>query len=379
MFAKKFIGEIFSRSGLTINGPHPYDPQIHDERALRRMMLEGSLGMGESYMQGWWDCQQLDVLICKLFESRLINSYVSLATMPLLAAQQVINLQNKSRALIVNEAHYDLDNDLYQRMLDPRMVYTCAYWQDADNLAAAQEAKLELVCRKLGLAPGMRVLDIGCGFGSFVKYAAEKYDVKCTGYTLSKSQFQLGRELCAELPVTLVLDDYRNITGTYDRVVSIGMFEAVGARNFRTFMQVVDQLLKPGGRALLHTMVANNTPVANDPWFDKYIFPNGLMPSMTQIARAMEGIFFLEDLHNLGPHYDPTLMAWHANFLAAWPELKSRYSETFKRMWEFYLLCFAGSARARNFQLFQMVFGRIGEPQPDLRKLRAEAPLRVAR
>ncbi|HEY9844237.1 MAG TPA: cyclopropane fatty acyl phospholipid synthase, partial [Candidatus Obscuribacterales bacterium] len=356
------------------DGPEPHDPQIHDERAYQRMLLEGTLGLGETYMDGWWDCEQPDAFVCKVLQAMhaddaiKLKSNFSLASIPMFVANLSRNLQTHSRAKIVNAFHYDLDNDLFQRMLDPRMVYTCAYWEQAQTLAAAQEAKLDLVCRKLKLEPGMRVLDIGCGFGSFVKYAAEKYGVRCVGYTLSQNQFQLGRELCAGLPITLVLDDYRNICGEYDRVVSIGMFEAVGARNFRTFMQVIDRVMKPRGIALLHTMVANTTPLGNDPWFEKYIFPNGLMPSLAQIAKALEGLLIVEDIHNIGPHYDPTLMAWNRNFQAAWPELAGRYSPAFKRMWEFYLLSFAGAARARYFQLFQMILTRVGQPQPGYRE-----------
>jgi cyclopropane-fatty-acyl-phospholipid synthase len=282
---------------------------------------------------------------------------------------RLLNLQSPAMAYEVGEQHYDLGNDLYQAMLDKRLNYTCGYWANASTLDEAQEAKLELVCKKIGLhlQPGMRVLELGCGWGSFAKYAAEKYGAQVLGVTVSKEQVALGMERCAGLPVELRLLDYREVEGTYDAVISIGVMEHVGYKNYRTYMQVTDRCLKPGGIAFVHTIGGNESSTSTDPWTDKYIFPNGMLPSIAQLGAAMEGLFIMEDWHNFGPHYDKTLLAWHANFEAAWPELKANYDERFYRMWRYYLLSCAGGFRARNNQLWQIVMTRPGSPQPDCR------------
>jgi cyclopropane-fatty-acyl-phospholipid synthase len=252
-------------------------------------------------------------------------------------------------------------------MLDKRMVYTCGYWRDATNLDDAQEAKLDLVCRKLGLREGMRVLELGCGWGSFAKYAAEKYGVSVTGYTVSREQIALGRDTCAGLPVELRLDDYRNARGTYDRVLSIGIMEHVGPKNYRTYLEVVDRCLGPGGVSLIHTIASPVSGTVPDPWTVKYIFPNGSLPSISELAQAMDGLFTIQDLHAFGPYYDPTLMAWHRNFTAAWPTLKAQYDERFYRIWTYYLLMCAAAFRARYAHLFQIVITRPDTSPPDCR------------
>jgi cyclopropane-fatty-acyl-phospholipid synthase len=252
-------------------------------------------------------------------------------------------------------------------MLDKRMLYTCGYWAAVDNLDAAQEAKLDLVCRKINLEPGMTVLDLGCGFGSFAKYAAEKFGVQVKGVTVSKEQVQLGAELCQGLPVEIRLEDYREVTGKYDRVISIGIMEHVGYKNYRTYMEKANQCLKDDGIAFIHTIGNNISSTTSNAWITKYIFPNSMLPSIAQIARAMEGLFVMEDWHNFGQHYDKTVMAWHANFEAAWPELKDKYGERFYRMFRYYLLSCAGAFRARNIQLWQIVMTKPGRDCPDCR------------
>jgi len=267
----------------------------------------------------------------------------------------------------VAEQHYDLGNDLYRAMLDKRMNYTCAYWKDADNLDDAQEAKLDLVCQKIGAHEKMKILELGCGWGSFAKYAAETYGTNVVGYNISKQQVALGRERCQGLPVDLRLQDYREAAGQYDAVISIGVMEHIGYKNYSTYLDVVDRCLKPDGIAFVHTIGSNKSITTGEPWTDKYIFPNGQLPSITQLAKAMEGRFVVEDWHNFGPYYDPTLMAWHANFNRAWPDLKAKYGERFKRMWDYYLLSSAGGFRSRSQQLWQIVFTRPGTSQPDCR------------
>jgi cyclopropane-fatty-acyl-phospholipid synthase len=351
--------------GIGVAGLADHDITIHDSRAWMAF-VNGSLGAGEAYMNGWWSGRALDQTMAKLFASSLVDDPRSVATVTRTAVAKLVNLQSRARAFRVAHVHYDLGIDLFEQMLDKNLVYTCGYWANAKTLDEAQIAKLDLVCRKLGLKPGMTVLDIGFGFGSFMKYACENYGVTCVGYTVSKQQLEVAKQRCAGLPIELVLADYRDIgkTRRFDRVVSIGMLEAVGAKNYRTFMDVCHNVLVDDGLMLLHTVGANLSTEHGDPWIDRYIFPNGMLPSIAQLGAAMEGRFVMEDWHNFGPDYDRTLMAWNDRFQAAWPVLQHNYEPQFKRMWEFYLLVFAGGFRARTYQLWQLVLSRNGRTQP---------------
>ena len=372
--AETLVRELFDHAGIKIGGPGPGDITVHDPRFYGRVIREASLGFGESYMDGWWDTDALDVLLEKIMRGGLRQKVTGSARMKILTAKAIVmNLQSKKRSGRSVEAHYDIGNDLYRRMLDERMVYTCGYWKHAKTLTEAQEAKLDLVARKVGLQPGMRVLDLGCGWGGFASWAAEKYGCTVLGVTLSKDQVSLGNELWGpsgkKLPVELRLCDYRDVQGKYDRVISIGMMEHVGPKNHRQMMQVIDRCLAPGGVALVHTIANNRSLRHGTPFIEKYIFPNAVAPSIAQIGRAMEGLFVLEDLHNIGPDYDPTLMAWWANFDRTYDEIADRYDRRFYQMWKFYLLAAAGASRARDGQLYQIVMTRIGDAQPDCRAI----------
>jgi cyclopropane-fatty-acyl-phospholipid synthase len=360
--------ELLDLAEIQVNGSNPWDLQVHDERLYERVLRDSSLGLGEAYMEGWWESESIDGLITRVLKAHLdekIKNNLKMVFQVLRA--KVFNRQSSARAFEVGQKHYDLGNDLYQTMLDKRLNYACGYWKNAHSLDEAQEAKLELICKKIGLKPGMRVLDIGCGWGSFAKYAAEKYGASVLGVTVSKEQVALGRELCQNLPVELRLQDYREVTGTYDAVVSIGMFEHVGHKNYAEYMRVVERCLAKDGIGFLHTIGGNKSFSTGEPWTDKYIFPNGVLPSIAQIGRALEAHFVMEDWYNFGPDYDQTLMAWHANFEKAWPELKKNYDERFHRMWRYYLLSSAGGFRSRNLQLWQIVFTRTGREQPVIR------------
>jgi cyclopropane-fatty-acyl-phospholipid synthase len=362
------IRELLETAGIQINGSSPWDVQVHEPRFYDRVLQSAALGLGESYMDGWWDCQAIDEMIFRVLKAGLEAKVQGNWKILLHAARaRFVNLQSPARAFEVGEQHYDLGNDLYCAMLDKRLNYTCAYWKNARTLDEAQEAKLELVCKKINLQEGMRVLELGCGWGSFAKYAAEKYGAQVLGVTVSKEQVALGMELCQGLPVELRLQDYRQVDGKYDAVISIGVMEHVGSKNFQTYMQVVDRCLKEDGIAFVHTIGGNRSSISPDPWTNKYIFPNGMLPSIAQLGAAMERAFVMEDWHNFGPHYDPTLMAWHANFERAWSSLKDKYGQRFYRMWRYYLLSSAGGFRARYQQLWQIVFTRRGSPQPDCR------------
>ena len=361
------LARILAGIDVRLNGDRPQDIRIHDERAFARILGDHGLGLGETYMEGWWDCSQLDELISRLLGSGIPIDRPSLLLETRKLAAKAFNFQSKSRASQVCETHYDLGNNLFKKMLDPRMVYSCAYWKGAATLEVAQEQKLDLICRKLGLQPGMTILDIGCGWGSFMKFASERYGVRCVGYTLSPRQLELGRELCAGHDIEFRLADYRDIQGEYDRVVSVGMLEAVGWKNYGTFAQVVTRSLKPDGLALIHTMGRNDSSVHTNAWVDRYIFPNGINPSIQQLGKAFEGLLMMEDWHNFGPDYDPTLMEWNRRFQSSWRELEPHYTPRFKRMWEFYLLSFAGNFRARNLHLWQIVLSKPGRRQPECR------------
>jgi len=366
--AEAIVRELFELAGITIGGTQPGDVRVHDPRFYMRVIRDASVGFGESYMDEWWETDALDVTIDKIMRANLKQKITGSWRMRALTLKAVMfNLQAKARAGASVEAHYDIGNDLYTRMLDPRMVYTCAYWKHAKTLTEAQEAKLDLVCRKAGLEPGMRVLDLGCGWGGFASWAAEKYGCSVLGVTLSKDQVSLGNQLWQHLPVELRLCDYRDVEGTFDRVVSIGMMEHVGPKNHRDMMRTIDRCLAPDGVAVVHTIANNRSLRHGTPFIEKYIFPNAVAPSLAQIGRAVEGIFVVEDLHNIGPDYDPTLMAWWENFDRTYAEIATRYDRKFYLMWKFYLLAAAGASRARDGQLFQLVLSKTGRPQPDCR------------
>jgi cyclopropane-fatty-acyl-phospholipid synthase len=366
--SEAFIRQLLEPAGVQVNGKDPWDIQVHDPRFYDRVLRYSSLGLGESYVDGWWDSDSIDGFIARALKANLEAKVKGNWQIMLTVLRgRFLNMQSPSRAYEVGERHYDLGNDLYCAMLDKRLNYTCGYWKNASNLDEAQEAKLELVCKKIGLKPGMRVLELGCGWGSFAKYAAEKYGAQVLGVTVSKEQVALGMELCKGLPVELRLQDYRLVEGKYDAVISIGIMEHVGYKNYRTYMQVVDRCLKEDGIAFIHTIGSNVSITSNEPWSDKYIFPNSMLPSISQLGAAMEKGFVMEDWHNFGPYYDKTLMAWHANFERAWPSLKHQYDDRFYRMWRYYLLSSAGGFRARFQQLWQIVMTRRGAPQPDCR------------
>jgi cyclopropane-fatty-acyl-phospholipid synthase len=365
--ARNRIESLLAFAGARINGEAPIDLQVHDERLYPRIVAHGSLGFGEAYMDGWWDAADLDGFLFRLLAAHVDEQVGGIDDAALFLRAKLVNMQRGRRAYKVGEQHYDLGNDLFQAMLGKRLVYSCGYWKEARDLDAAQEAKLDLVCRKLGLKPGMRVLDIGCGWGEALKYAAQKYGVSGVGVTVSEEQAQFARELCAGLPVEILVQDYREVpdgigTDKFDRVWSIGMFEHVGVKNYRSYFETVRRCLRDDGLTLLHTIGGNESSTHTDPWIEKYIFPNSMIPSTAQIAKAAEGLFVIEDWHGFGPDYDRTLLAWRANFDAAWPALGEKYGERFRRMWHFYLAASAANFRARRLQLWQVVFSPRGVP-----------------
>lgn len=357
----RIVEELLSSADVAINGNRACDIKVHNPALFKRILQEGSLGFGESYMDGWWDCERLDVLFTRILQAGVDERLPkNLSDIARIAYARLFNRQSRKRAWQVGKEHYDIGNDLFRAMLDPYMQYSCGYWKDADTLEQAQQAKLKMICEKLQLKPGMSLLDIGCGWGGLAQYAAENYGVSVYGVTISAEQQKLAQERCQGLDVEIQLQDYRDLDRQFDRIVSVGMFEHVGPKNYDTYFRVAAHNLKPDGLFLLHTIGANQTNLHVDAWIDKYIFPNGCLPSVRHISEASEGRFVMEDWHNIGADYDRTLMAWYENFKRAWPQLAEEYSERFERMFTYYLNACAGAFRARDIQLWQVLFSPKG-------------------
>lgn len=356
------VEQLLAPADVRINGSRPWDIRIRDSRAIDRSLGWGNLGLGESFMAGWMEIDRVDQFVDRVLRAGIeeqVGKSPRIWWHALMA--RLFNHQSREKAWEVGEQHYDLGNAFYRDMLDPRMTYTCGFWGDgAETLAEAQEHKLDLICRKLNLQPGQRILDIGCGWGSFMIYAAEHYGVECVGLTISKEQTALGEQLAGDLPVEFRLMDYRDVDEPFDHIVSVGMFEHVGRHNYAEYMEVARRCLKPDGLFLLHTIGTGREGSSPDPWISKYIFPNGELPAMQQVIDACEGRFVVEDVHNFGADYDRTLMAWYDNFEAAWPRWREHYGERFGRMWTYYLQSCAGAFRARDIHLWQFVLSPTG-------------------
>jgi len=352
------LRELLARADVQINGTRAWDMRINDARAYRRILTQWSLGAGEAYVDGDWDCDRLDIMFERLIRAELDRTAPVTARVQLLLEslrQRLFNLQTVARAHQVGERHYDVGNDVFEAMLDSRMIYSCGYWAHARDLEQAQEHKLEMICRKLELRPGETLLDIGCGWGGLARFAAERFGARVTGVTISKEQLAVAEQRCLGLPVTLRLQDYRSLQGRFDKIVSVGMFEHVGLKNYATYFDTARRLLAPDGLFLLHTIGVDRRTPHTDPWIERYIFPNGKLPSPLELAGAIEGRFVIEDWHNFGPDYDRTLMHWAERLEAAWPRLSGRYDEGLRRMFRYYLLSCAGFFRSRQGQLWQLV------------------------
>ena len=351
-------------AGIAVGGDRPHDIQVHDDRFWARVLRDRELGLGEAYQEGWWDALRVDEFLVRVLTADVRSTIRPSPTLLFhMARSRLTNRQTTGRAGRNARAHYDIGNDLYLRMLGPEMVYSCARWDGANDLDAAQMAKMELICRKLHLEPGMRVLDIGCGWGGFARHAATHHGATVVGISPASEQVTEARRRAGGLPVEFQQQDYREVTGSYDRIVSIGMMEHVGPRNYAEFFDRCDDLLEPDGLMLHHTIGSNESTQSVDAWFDRYIFPGGVVPSLHQIAGAAQPRWAVEDVQNLGPDYDRTLLAWHANIEARWEEVPG-YDERFRRTWRYYLLSSAASFRVRNLQLFQIVLSRTGRASP---------------
>lgn len=354
---RNIITALLAEAGIEIGGDRPWDVTVHDDRVFTRVVRERELGLGEAYQEGWWDAVEVDAFLERVLLADLRSQLRSTAVWSLALRSMAVNRQTRRRAHRNASAHYATGNDLFEAMLDKRMIYSCAYWAGANDLEAAQAAKLDLVCRKLHLEPGMKLLDIGCGWGGFAAYAAEHHGVEVTAISPVTEQVEVARQRCAGLAVTVLQADYRHVVGTFDRIVSIGMLEHVGPKNLRGFFDVCARLLTSDGLMLHHTIGSNETKQRTDPWFDRHVFPGGALPSLEQLGRATRRNWVIEDLHNFGPDYDRTLLAWRANIEARWTDLPT-YDEHFRRTWRYYLGASAASFRVRDLQLWQLVMSR---------------------
>jgi len=363
MSSSEEVGTALLRdAGIAVNGRNPWDIKVKNPKLFDRLFAGGSLALGESYMEGWWDCKSLDQFFDKLLQAKIEKKVVSTKAVMAIVRAKIWNMQTKTLSKTVAKQHYNLGNELYKKMLGTSMQYSCAYFNGTKDLNKAQEKKLELICKKLKLKKGETVLDIGSGWGSLSCYMAKKYKCKVTALNISDEQIKFAKTLCKNLSVRFIKQDYRDHHGQYDKIVSIGMFEHVGPKNYAEYMQVAHRCLKDHGLFLLHTIGGNQSVHMIDPWLEKYIFPGAVLPSTSQIATGYEGLFVMEDWHNFGQDYDKTLMAWFKNFDKAWPTLKKDYDDRFYRMWKYYLLSCAGSFRSRKNQLWQIMLSKNGVP-----------------
>ena len=350
---------LLALADIRINGARPWDIQVHDQRFFGRVLTSGTLGFGESYMDGWWDCDALDEMCCRAIRAELEKRFeLRLPNLLALLTALLTNQQTSRRSRKVGRLHYDLSNDFFEAMLDPNMQYSCALFAEGDDLASAQLRKLDWICERLRLRPGLRLLDIGCGWGGLARHAARQYGCQVVGITISEEQFRYAQRWCRGLDVEIQLRDYREVIERFDRVVSVGMVEHVGYKNYRAYMRAAARTLGDDGLFLCQGICGSVSHVHTDPWIERYIFPNSMLPSLAQLTRAAESVFIVEDIKNIGPNYDPTLLAWEENFRRARPHFADRYGERFRRMWRFYLLSCAGAFRARSLQVFSILFSK---------------------
>jgi len=357
---KRILEYIGGKKGIDvrINGDRPYDIHVHHRRFYRRVLWNYSLGIGEGYMDGDWSCEDLEGMLTRCLRMVTTSQNVSIVSG---LQHTLLNMQTILKSRRSAERHYDIGNDLYEAMLDPHMQYSCGYWKDATTLEDAQLAKMDLICRKLRLQRGAKVLDVGCGFGGLMKYMSDRYSVDVTGVTLSREQQRFGQEKFGLN--SIFLHDYRELRKyhrrSYDRVVSVGMLEHVGFKNYADFFESVRHVTKDDGIFLLHTIGGNVSVRRPDDWVDKYIFTNGMTPSVAQLGKAMEGLWVMEDWHNFGPGYAKTLDAWNRHS-KAYLQGSDRYPLRFQRMWEFYLVGSKVIFDLRASQLWQILLTPYG-------------------
>ena len=355
---------------------------VHNERFYRRALFGGDIGMGEAFMDGDWSSPDLVALV--RLAVRNLNEVESGNKLFSALSSIADSIRHRLRGNTMSGSrrnisyHYDLGNDFYRLFLDPTMAYSCAcYRTPGDSLEQAQLNKYESICNKLDLRASDHLLEIGTGWGGFAAYAARKYGCRITTTTISRQQHDYAKELFAGLGapgerITLLLEDYRNLRGQFDKIVSIEMFEAVGLRFYDTYFRACDRLLKSDGTMVLQTITMNEQkfPVYRKrcDWIQKYIFPGSELASVAEILRSLGRCTRLSLFHaeDIGLHYAETLRHWRERFLLHTEEVKAQgFDERFLRMWEYYLSYCEGAFRERH----------IGDMQLVLTKQRAAVPL----
>jgi cyclopropane-fatty-acyl-phospholipid synthase len=314
-----------------VNGPNPWDIQIKFENFIkfyRSITRYGSLGLGNSYVDGLWDCENLDEFFFRVLNAKLDEKINPWRLLPLYLKTRLFNIQTRLGSLLVAKKHYDYPAYFFGTFLDPYYQYTCGYFKDTDNLNTAQQNKMRLICEKLHLSSKDHLLDIGCGWGGLAKFVAENYGCQVTGITISKEQAEYAREFTKGLPVEIIQMDYRDLNlgeEKFTKIVVCGMIEHVGYQNYKEFMRIIYDCLPDGGLFLLHTIAGLKSVTHGDFWTNQEIFPNSMLPSAEQLLKAWKKFFVLEDWHNFAPDYDSTLMAWFKNFKQNWHLIKSDF------------------------------------------------------
>eukprot|EP00928_Gymnodinium_smaydae_P010979 TRINITY_DN14121_c0_g5_i1.p1 TRINITY_DN14121_c0_g5~~TRINITY_DN14121_c0_g5_i1.p1 ORF type:complete len:417 (-),score=86.53 TRINITY_DN14121_c0_g5_i1:242-1492(-) len=354
--------------------------EVVDSSAWYDIITKGNFGIAEGYMHGKLKVDPLPFFLSVLNgtsvgtrrkeHADVLGWVMGLVALPTDLLGLVTNQQTKDRSRRVTEQHYDAGNDLYERMLGPSMSYTCAYWKGAENLDQAQENKFDLIRRKLELAPGMKVADLGMGWGTAAEHMHKQAGVNVTGVSLSKEQVKWAQQNLAKPGLQFIWSDFRDhcedpkYMGYYDRVYSIGMMEHVGYKNYQTFFKCIKNLLKPDGLAVVHTIGEPDFVSAGDPFLEKYIFPGVVIPALSKVTPAFENDFILEDFQNFGHDYSRTLAAWSENSKAFFKENPTAYSLEFQRMWDYYLKMCEALFELRINQLWHFVLS----PRPAMRQ-----------
>jgi cyclopropane-fatty-acyl-phospholipid synthase len=346
--------------------------KVEDPRFYSDIAFGGTVAAGEAYMQGYWSCNNLTGLVRIMLRNRHVMDQVeggfSLFKAPILRFIHWLNRNSQAGSRRNIEAHYDLGNEMFELFLDPTMMYSCAYYPDSQtDLNEASTAKLQRICEKLQLSESDHVVEIGTGWGGFAIYAATHYGCKVTTTTISKQQYEIARQrvIAAGLEdkVTLLLEDYRDLSGSYDKLVSIEMIEAVGHQYLETYFAKCSALLKPDGIMLIQAITIQDQfydqAIKSVDFIQRYIFPGGFIPSVTAISNAVKKstdtrLFQMEDI---GPHYASTLRDWRKNFFNNIEQIKGLgYSDQFIAMWEFYLCYCEGGFLERTLGTSHMVF-----------------------
>ena len=354
------VQDFLQQADIRVDGSRPWDIKICHPDFFKCIMQQGLLGLGESYMDGWWECERVDILIYKFLTGRL-DEYlpIHLHNILNLFSAKLLSLKPDHVSLTSGNKEHEIGYDIFAVMLDNYMQYSCGLWREGTSLDEAQTAKLQMICEKLQLSPGMRILDLGCGWGGTAEYMARHYGVYVEGITDSTEQQKVAQARCRDLDVTIMLGDFHDcIDDQFDRIISLGTLQNIELRNYQAFFKRIANSLNPDGRCLLQSIGKDQFVNHVGLWINKYIFPRGCLPSEEQIVRSTQPYLHIEDWINLGGDYDKTFMSWEKRINDAWPELKDNYSPRFKRMLDYYLCSCAGFLRAKKLNMWQMVFSR---------------------